>query len=161
MPSLTCIEIETADRFLANEMDGVVPQSAWGEVSYFYNPGLKLKRGTYFATIKQKNGAHDRASDLDRAHVWRLNIGLTKSCYENLFGPPPARPPKGGVVQGPWDFQKLDTIMPHPVYGWMSWIAVLCPSQTTWERCIPLLHNAHSKAKTNFDRRVMKGSDSQ
>lgn len=148
------ISIETAEMFLTQEVEGVVPLSAWGEVSYFYNPGNTLKRGTYFATIKQKDGDNDKASNIDRDGVWRLNIGLAKPTYQSLFGPNPDRPGKGGVIEGPWDFSQLDRLMPHPVYGWMSWVAVLNPSQETWRQCIPLIQNAHAKAKAGFEKRV-------
>lgn len=148
------IPIETAKTFLTHELEGVAPLSAWGEVSYYYNPGNKLKRGTYFATIKQKDGDNDKGSHIDRKGVWRLNIGLTKTTYQSLFGPNPDRPGKGGVVEGPWDFTQLDLLMPHPVYGWMSWVAVLNPSLQTWEQCIPLVHDAHAKAKASFEKRV-------
>ncbi|MFN8949126.1 MAG: DUF6194 family protein [Alphaproteobacteria bacterium] len=158
MSSQPPIPIETAETFLTSELEGVVPLSAWGEVSYFYNPGHKLKRGTYFATIKQKDGNNDKGSSIDREGVWRLNIGLTKRTYQSLFGPNPDRPGKGGVVEGPWDFKQLDILMPHPVYGWMSWVAVLNPSQQTWEQCIPLIRDAHAKAKTGFEKRVSSGS---
>ncbi len=43
--------------------DGLVPQKAWGEVSLFYNSDLKFASGTYFATIKEKNGENDQASN--------------------------------------------------------------------------------------------------
>ncbi|MEL7212188.1 MAG: DUF6194 family protein [Pseudomonadota bacterium] len=148
------IPIETAETYLTHELEGVVPLSAWGEVSYFYNPGHKLKRGTYFATIKQKDGDNDKSSHIDREGVWRLNIGLTKPTYQSLFGANPDRPGKGSTVEGPWDFTQLDELMPHPVYGWMSWVAVLNPSQQTWEQCLPLLQDAHGKAKTAFNKRI-------
>ncbi|MEO0752234.1 MAG: DUF6194 family protein [Pseudomonadota bacterium] len=148
------IPIETVEKYLTNELKGVVPLSAWGEVSYLYNPGHRLKRGTYFATIKQKDGDNDKGSHIDRDGVWRLNIGLAKPTYQSLFGPNPSRPGKGGVIEGPWDFTQLDILMPHPVYGWMSWVAVLNPSQQTWEQCLPLILDAHAKAKAAFDKRV-------
>ena len=66
-----------------------MPLSAWGEVSYFYNPGHRLKRGTYFTTIKQKDGKNDKGSQIDREGVWRLNIGVSKPVFKRLFGPPP------------------------------------------------------------------------
>ncbi|MGK8234671.1 DUF6194 family protein [Roseovarius sp. MS2] len=116
------IEIETVHSFITNELDGVVPKDAWGETSYFYNPGHVFQRGTYFATIKQKDGANDRASHLDRSGVWRLNLGVSKEVFFGLFGPPPPRPGKGGVIDGGWDFAASDQLMPHPIYGWMSWI---------------------------------------
>ncbi len=153
MSKRPCVPISTVERFLSEELEGVVPLSAWGEVSYFYNPGHRLKRGTYFATIKQKDGENDKGSQIDREGVWRLNIGVSKPVFKRLFGPPPARPGKGAIVEGPWDFTELDQIMPHPVYGWMSWLAVLSPSDATWEQCIPLVRDAHERARDRFEKR--------
>lgn len=144
---------ETATTYLA-ALDGTVPVETWGEVAFFYNPGQQLKRGTYFATIKAKDGENDRASALDRDGVWRLNVGIPPALFETRFGPRPARPVKGGVVTGPWDFTALDQLMPHPVYGWMGWIAVNNPSAQTFEACLPLIKAAHKKAATAFAKRV-------
>lgn len=80
------IEIETVHRFVTRELEGVVAKDAWSETSYFYNPGRVFDRVTYFATIKQKDGENDRASNLDREGVWRLNMGVCKSVYFELFG---------------------------------------------------------------------------
>lgn len=136
-------------------LTGVVPTRAWGEASYFYNPRRALPRGTYFATIKNHDGTNDRASELDREGVWRLNMGVSKPAYLERFGPPPPRPDKGRTVDGGWDFTATDTLTPHPVYGWMSWIAVLNPTETTWTAaCVPLLTNAHARARTTFSGRV-------
>ena len=44
-----------------------------------------------------------------------------------------------GVVQTGHDFSQRDRILPHPVYGWMCWIAVLNPSHETFEEVKPLL----------------------
>jgi hypothetical protein len=93
---------------------------AWGETSFFYNPHRKLLRGIYFVTIKEKNGPNDRASNLDRSEVFRLNIGISKLTYRSLFGQQPSRPHAGGVVDTGHDFASLDRLFPHPVYGWMS-----------------------------------------
>lgn len=150
------IEISEVDRFLMTTLNGVKPASAWGETSYFYNPGNKLPRGTYFATIKEKDGPNDKASNLNRDNVWRLNLGVTRSTFENLFGLPPVRPEKGQSIKGPWDFQMLDTLTPHPVYGWMSWLSVLCPKENTFEVIKPLLLDAHGRAMTTFQKRVSK-----
>ncbi|MEM9796915.1 MAG: DUF6194 family protein [Pseudomonadota bacterium] len=135
-------------------MPGIVATAAWGETSFFYNPDNRLSRGTYFATIKDHDGANDRASALDRPGIWRVNFGVGRKAYADLFGAPPPRPPKGGVVAGPWDFTALDRLMPHPVYGWMGWVAVLCPSAVTWAACAPLLADAHARA--TFARRLRR-----
>ena len=52
--------------YIEKNLDGVVPKSSWGETSLFYNPGKVLPNGVYFCTIKEKNGANDLASELDR-----------------------------------------------------------------------------------------------
>lgn len=148
------IETDTAHEYVVTAMDSVVPKAAWGETSYFYNPGLKFERGTYFATIKEKDGNNDRASGLNRPGIWRLNMGVSKEAFVSLFGYPPARPGKGQVVEGLWDFQEADRITPHPVCGWMSWIAVLNPSIETWVRCKLLLLDAHGRAVARFDKRL-------
>ena len=95
--------------------------NAWGETSFFYNPGNLKPRGKYFCTLKEKNGENDKASSLNREGVFRLNFGISKVQFLELFGDIPARPTKGGVIAGSYDFTKLDTLYPHPVYGWM-WI---------------------------------------
>lgn len=148
------IEITDVHDFLMENMEGIVPIDAWGETSYFYNPGKVLARGTYFLTIKEKNGDNDKASSLDRDGVWRLNFGVERKTFACIFGPPPTRPGKGCAIEGPWDFTDLDVLTPHPIYGWMSWMAVNNPSVATWEECKPLIVNAYEKAKKGFEKRV-------
>jgi hypothetical protein len=139
---------------LLQKFDGVTVVEAWGEKSLFYNPGRLLPRGVYFSTLKEKNGDNDRASHLDREDIFRLNIGTTKPLFVERFGPPPSRPGKGGVVDGPWDFTALDTLTPHPVYGWMSWVAVVNPSTETFRDIQPLIEAAYQKAESTFSKRV-------
>jgi hypothetical protein len=70
------------------------------------------------------------------------------------FGPPPARPGKGGVVEGAWDFSETDILMPHPVYGWMSWVAVLNPSANTFAEMHDVIEAAYGRAKALFDKKA-------
>jgi len=142
--------------YLENTFNDIVPTSAWGETSFFYNPDMKLKRGVYFATLKSQDGDNDKASYLNRDGVYRLNIGISVEQFERLFGPRPKRPQKGNAIQGDWNFEVMDTITPHPVYGWMGWISVLNPSEETFETIKPLLENAYLKAKSGFGKRIKK-----
>jgi len=89
------INIETVHAFLMNELEGVVSKNTWGEASYFYNPGNVFEHGAYFSTIKEQDGENDRGSQLNRDRVWRLNIGISRSRFETLFGRPPSRPGNG------------------------------------------------------------------
>jgi hypothetical protein len=83
---------------------------------------------------------------LDREGVYRLNIGVSKEVYLSLFHEIPKRPAKGCFIDGSYDFQKTDIILPHPVYGWMGWICVLNPSEKTFETCKNFIENAYDKA---------------
>lgn len=148
------MEEPTIARYICESFPGIVPVAAWGETSFFYNPGQALPRGVYFATLKAKDGDNDRASNLNRPSVFRLNVGISKPTYRSLFGPPPSRPAAGGIVDTGHDFTSLDTLLPHPVYGWMAWVAVLNPSPATFELVKPLLAEAHGLAVGKFSKRV-------
>ena len=148
------LSIEDIHGFITQSYDGLNIIDSWGEQTYFYNPGKALKRGTYFMTIKEKNGENDQASDLDREGIFRLNIGLTKPGFIKLFGEPPGRPGKGKAIEGYWNFTKLDELTPHPVYGWMGWVSVLNPSRQRFEQCRPLIQEAFDKAVAGFAKRL-------
>lgn len=106
-----------------------------------------------FATVKSKDGEHDRASHLNRTGVFRLNIGLTPEKYEEIFGLRPPRPPKGNIIAGNFDFQALNIFMPHPVYGWAGWIAINNPNQDNFEKSQKYLDIAYEKAfKTTIQK---------
>jgi hypothetical protein len=133
---------------------GVVPKASWGETSLFVNPGGQLTSGVYFCTLKDHDGAHDRAARLDRDGVYRLALGLPQATYGQWFGARPARPPKGGVVDTGHDFTQLNLLMPHPVYAWMGWVQLLSPSRETFEALLPLLDEAHQAALATATRRI-------
>lgn len=146
--------IEAAAARLA-AFDGVAEKASWGERAFFVNPGGRLPSGTYFATIKTADGPNDRASRLGGAR-WRLNLGLPKPLFLARFGQPPGRPGRGGTVAGDWDFTAEDRLMPHPVYGWMGWVAVVSPSAATLDSLAPLLEAAYDKATGAARCRIAK-----
>ena len=145
---------ESIQFYIVETFADIVPKDRWGETSFFVNPEGRFAHGAYFATIKRKDGENDSASGLDRDGVWRLNFGLTPSSFKSLFGPRPARPAKGRTIEGDWDFTALDTLTPHPVYGWMGWVSVNCLSASTFESCKPLLQDAYGKAVATLQRRM-------
>jgi hypothetical protein len=111
---------------------------AWGDTFFIYDPGRDLpeKRRFPFATIvTQDYGEFDNASQLDRAGVFRLNIGVSKETYAALFG-----------NEAQHDFSALDRLMPHPVYGRNHFVCVLNPSDATFESVKPLVVEAYEIA---------------
>jgi hypothetical protein len=139
---------------IEKDFDGVVPKSSWGETSLFYNPGRLLPNGVYFCTLKEKNGENDKSSMLDREGVFRLSIGITKDTFEKKFGSRPKRPPKGGIIDTVHDFTALNELMPHPIYGWMSWVQILNPSESTFEALLPLITEAYENAVIKFNKKT-------
>ncbi len=133
---------------------GVVPKISWGETALFYNPGQRLPHGVYFCTLKQHDGANDKASALDRPGVFRVAIGLAPASYAKLFGKKPARPLKGGYVATGHDFTALNVLMPHPVYAWMGWAQILSPSREQFEEILPLIGEAHAVAVEKFNKKT-------
>jgi hypothetical protein len=136
--------------YIMSQFDGLRPKDKWGETSFFYNPDDSRAHGTYFFTIKQKNGDNDKASNLDREGVYRLNFCIPQDDFLNFFQHIPQRPNKGGVIQGDYDFTALNVVTPHPVYGWMKWVSVLNPHDNTFDKIKPLIKASYDMAVKKF-----------
>jgi hypothetical protein len=138
------------------------PEIAWGDTFFIYDPDRDHPpdRRFPFATIVTKDyGDFDRASNLDRPGVFRLNIGVGKETYRSLFGPQPSPPGAAGVVDTGHDFAALDRVMPHPVYAPQSWICVLNPGAETFRAVQPLLAEAYELAARRYARREARGGE--
>lgn len=140
--------------YLSEQYSGLRIIDAWGEISLFYNPNDLLKRGIYFCTLKNKDGEHDKASYLNRADVFRMNFGVSKKTFVNIFKVVPKRPVKGGVIDGNYDFQSLDILTPHPVYGWMSWVSILNPSNQSIEDMKYLVNESYQLVIEKYKRKL-------
>ena len=144
--------IEVLNYCLKN-LENTVLVESWGEKGIFYNPNHVLKRGVYVLTVKEKDGENDKASNLDRKDIFRINLGLRKETFKKLFGSIPQRPAAGGVVAMEYDFTMQDKILPHPVYAWMGWISVLNPTAETFEKLKPLIQESYLFAQEKFRKR--------
>jgi hypothetical protein len=113
---------------------------------FIYDPNRDLpdRQQMPFATIVTKDyGDFDNKSNLDRAGVFRLNVGVGRATIQALFGDD----------EGAHDFAALDRLMPHPVYAPQGWVCVLNPSAETFERVKPLLREAYEIAVVRVARR--------
>ncbi|HEU0080196.1 MAG TPA: DUF6194 family protein [Longimicrobiaceae bacterium] len=122
------------------------PAIARGDTFFIYDPERNLppQKQFPFATIVTKDyGDFDRASNLDRPGVFRLNVGVGKETYRALFGESAGH-----------DFTALDRLMPHPVYGPQHWVSILNPAEETFrEHVRPLLDEAYQIAANRHTRR--------
>ena len=73
-------------QYCLNNLEGTVLVNSWGEKGIFYNPNNTLKRGVYILTVKEKDGENDKSSNLDRENIYRVNMGLRKNTFVNMFG---------------------------------------------------------------------------
>lgn len=131
----------------------IVVLDSWGEIGVYYNPNNVLKRGVYILTVKEKDGQNDRASNLDRSGIYRVNFCVRKITFENLFGALPKRPHAGGVVDMEFDFTKTNVIIPHSVYGYMGWISILNPLKESFENIKPLIQESYELSIEKFKKR--------
>lgn len=148
----------TANEFLEyclDQLDGTILVNSWGERGIFYNPGNKLKRGVYVLTVKEKDGENDKSSILNRDGIYRVNLGIRKSSFIQMFGSIPKRPCKGGIVDMQYDFTIIDKIIPHPVYAWMGWICSLNPSEKTFNELKLYIQEAYEYAKEKYAKRKL------
>ncbi len=140
-------------QYCLENLEGTILVNSWGEKGIFYNPNNTLKRGIYILTIKEKDGENDKGSNLDRENIYRVNVGIQKKTFINLFGEIPNRPSKGCIVDMEYDFTSIDKIIPHPIYAWMGWICCLNPTKKTFEKLKLLIQESYEYAKEKYRKR--------
>jgi Family of unknown function (DUF6194) len=129
----------------AAEANGA-PEAAWGDSFFFYDPegDVPADRRLPFATIvTQDYEGFDTASSLNRRGVFRLNIAVGRTKFEELIGYPPA---SHEDHHASFDYSAVDQVLPHPVYAVQSWVSILNPSETTSAQARSLLTEAHARA---------------
>ena len=100
-----------------------------GGTFFFYDPNgdVLAERRFPFATIVI-NDDYDQVSQLSRPGIFRLNIGVSKETFREMFGEPPSKTlGPNDVIETGRDFTALDMLLPHPVYAAQSWVSVLNP----------------------------------
>jgi Family of unknown function (DUF6194) len=129
-------------QYLVETFAGVETATNFGYTFYFYRDDHMLP----FATLIAADNEYNRVSNLDRPGVFRLNVGISKQTFQQLF-----EADETGVEE--YDFAALDRLMPHPEYAVQSFLCVLNPSPPTFEQLRPLLVEAYDLAATRYHRR--------
>ncbi|MCM0675302.1 DUF6194 family protein [Micromonospora phytophila] len=134
-------------RHICRTFAGVRALDAGGDTFLLYDPAgdLPAERQLPFATIVTGD-RYDTASQLSRPGFWRLNIGLTRAAYRELF---PAAAPGRNVRAAPVpgvDHAAVDIVMPHPVYASQHWVCVVNPGEATLGTIGHLLADAYGFA---------------
>ncbi len=127
-------------------LPGIITTRRKDDLFFFYDPDNvgELSWILPVATIVCSD-EYDAFSNLDRSNIFRLNIGIDKDSFLNLFGS------KARCLN--YDFTELNVIMPHPVYGRSYYICILNPGDELLSKLRELLHIAHLVAARRFKHR--------
>lgn len=126
------------------------PELAWGDTFFYYSPdGVVPAAGQPFATVVTKNYPGDEASELDRPGAYRVNVAAGKEAFVRWAGRAPRDPAHPGE-----DPAAVDTVIAHPVYGALGWLAVVNPGPRTGATLRELLRTAYELARSRHERRT-------
>lgn len=140
---------------IARQLPGIVTSSGSGDWFVFYDPdGTTLPDKRFpFCTLVTSD-RYDGASRLDRdSATYRVNLGVSRRGYEDLFGPAPRAAAGMQVLDTGFDYTATDTLLPHPFYAPMHWLCVVNPGERTRARLADLLDQAHGLAQRKHDNR--------
>ncbi|NUP28435.1 MAG: hypothetical protein HOQ44_17400 [Nocardia sp.] len=125
------------------------PELAWGDKFFYYAPDGEIPANSQpFATVVTKNYPDDERSRLDRPGVFRVNIHAGTELFTEWTGRAPRDPEPAGT-----DPSTTDTVIAHPVYGKLGWLAVVAPGSRTAEPLRDLLSIAYDRARSRAQRR--------
>jgi hypothetical protein len=144
---MKAIELET---LILHNYNGIIFKHAPLKRSFLYNPHAVLPEGIHFATIRELDSSEDNRSNHNKGGIYRLGIGIGKNHYRQLFGDIPERPEKAKIIDSNTDFAAIDILMPHPIYAWMGWVAILNPSKRNLEMVSHLLDQSYQHAVASY-----------
>ncbi len=126
------------------------PEISWGDTFFYYAPdGVVPKATQPFATIVTKDYPDDEGSRLNRPDTFRLNFFAGKEAFISWTGHEPREPTTRDV-----DSSVADTVIAHPVYGSLGWLAVVNPGTRTETAIRELLRTSHHLARIRYQRRA-------
>ncbi|NKY32859.1 hypothetical protein HGA13_07190 [Nocardia speluncae] len=125
------------------------PEIAWGDSFFYYAPDGEVPARTQpFATIVTKNYPGDDRSQLDRPGSFRLNISVGPEVFREWTG---RNPRDAKSVED--DPSARDTVIAHPVYDTVGWLAVVDPGTRTTPTIRDLLRIAYDRARSRTEKR--------
>ena len=149
--TLEHMSIEEIEEFL-RALEGVLalkpvpgdgsPEISWGDAFFYYAPGGVVPKTQPFATVVTKDYPGYETSRLNRPGAFRLNIAAGKDAFVRWTGHEPREP------------DAADSLMAHPVYGGLGWLAVVNPGARTETAVRELLRTAHDLTRTRQRRRA-------
>ena len=99
------------------------------------------------------NPPHAGPSPFSTSAGWSEPSGSSASIERSTFRPSSPRQAAGReVIDTGFDYSSTDTILPHPSYAPMHWIAVVDAGKRTGIRLASLIEQAHTLTKSHYGR---------
>ncbi|MGY1811276.1 DUF6194 family protein [Blastococcus sp. SYSU D00820] len=122
------------------------PELAWGDLFFYVAPDGVVPPGQPFATVVTKPYPGEPAWGLDRPGAFRVNVAAGRDEFRRWTG----RDPGEAVEPAPGT---PDTVLAHPTYAGLGWLAVVSPGPRTADGVRELLRAAHGRALARWERR--------
>jgi hypothetical protein len=139
--------------FTANK-ENSAPEAAWGDTFFYYDPEgdrPENQRLPFVTIVTHDYAGWDTESRLDREGIFRVNIAVGRSGFEQLLGHPPAQ---HDAHHKEFDYAATDVAIPHPTYASQGWVSILNPAERTSTQLRQLLEDAHALAVRRHARRL-------
>jgi len=153
LASTDLAEAATLVEAIERQLPGIATTTGAGDWFLFYDPdGVTRPDQRFpFCTLVTAD-RYDAASDLDRdLCAYRINLGVDRESYEELFGPAPRQAVGTEVLDTGFDYTTADTVLPHPFYAPLHWLCVVNPGERSRSLLATLLEQAHELAKRRYD----------
>ena len=129
---------DEVEAFVA-ELENVQREENFGYSFFFVGDDHRLP----FVTFANSDNDYDNVSNLNRAGVFRINIGVSKETFKNLIAESGSEP---------IDYSVLNVFLPHPDYARQHFVCILNPSGENVETTQQLIVEAHSIAAARLQR---------
>jgi hypothetical protein len=157
------VHLESADlvdagalhRAVERELPGIAASTDSGDWYLSYDPdGITVPEQRFPFCTLMTGDRYDGASRLDRdAATYRVNLGIERRSYQELFGPAPRQAAGYDVVDTGHDYTDTDAVLPHPFYAPLHWVCVVNPGEHTRRALATLLEEAHELAGRQYRNR--------
>ncbi|MGK9118097.1 DUF6194 family protein [Olivibacter jilunii] len=136
---------EKIENYITSNLLNVQQSAHFGYTFFFYGSDHVLP----FVTIAHADNEYDNVSNLSREGIFRVNIGVSKVTFNNLFPD----------LKKEWDFTETNVFMSQPSYASQHFICVLNPVGDKLEETLRFIQEAHAIAKNRFDKKQLKKSN--
>jgi hypothetical protein len=142
-------------RAIEQQLPGIVTTEGSGDWYLFFDPdGTTVPDQRFPFCTLMTGDRYDGASHLDRdSATYRVNLGLDRRGYEDLFGPAPRQAAGYEVIDTGFDYTATDVLMPHPFYAPLHWVCVVNPGPRTGTALGDLLQRAYGIAERAHENR--------